>query len=118
MFLYMKRLGTNLVTKLSSVVNSMYIFMHIYSLFSGAHVALMTFADTPNDQYYFKDKQNIFSIQEAVQGLSHPGGGSKMVVAFKEARKLFSEAAGGRDFVTRVLVIATDADFYGRIQLF
>ncbi|XP_066021500.1 von Willebrand factor A domain-containing protein 2-like [Pocillopora verrucosa] len=56
--------------------------------------------------------QFAITADEAVQGLSHPGGGSKMVVAFKEARKLFSEAAGGRDFVTRVLVIATDADFY------
>ncbi|XP_022795516.1 collagen alpha-6(VI) chain-like [Stylophora pistillata] len=78
----------------------------------GAHLALMTFADKANDQYYFKDEQNVFSIQEAVSSLSHPGGGSNMDVAFEEARRLFSEAAGGRAIVTRVLVIATDADFY------
>lgn len=79
-------------------------------------MALMTFADAASDQYFFKDKQDIASIHEAIRRLSHPGGGSNMVLAFNEARRLFTVAEGGRSLVARVLVIATDADFYGRIK--
>ena len=74
-------------------------------------MALMTFADSANDQYFFRDKQDITPIHEAIRSLTHPGGGSDMVIAFNEARRLFSAAEGGRGLVTRVLVIATDADF-------
>ena len=79
-------------------------------------MALMTFADSVDDHYYFKDKQDIISIHEAIQGLSHPGGGSDMVTAFSEARRLFSSAEGERSLVTRVLVIATDADFICKLK--
>ena len=76
----------------------------------------MTFADSVNDHYYFKDKQDIISIHTAIQHLSHPGGGSDMDIAFSEARRLFSSAEGGRSLVTRVLVIATDADFICKLK--
>ncbi len=79
-------------------------------------MALMTFADSAIDQYFFKDKQDIKSIHQAIQRLSHPGGGSDMVIAFSEARRLFSSAEGGRDLVIRVLVIATDADFMCKLK--
>lgn len=79
-------------------------------------MALMTFADSVNDHYFFKDKQDIISIQKAIRRLSHPGGGSDMVIAFREAHKLFSSAEGGRSLVTRVLVIATDADFICKLK--
>ncbi|KAL9987661.1 hypothetical protein ACROYT_G002005 [Oculina patagonica] len=92
----------DLITKVSS---------QFVVISTGAHVALMTFADSANDQYFFKDKQDIASIHQAIRRLSHPGGGSDMVIAFNEARRLFSSAEGGRDLVKRVLVIATDADF-------
>ena len=76
----------------------------------------MTFADSVNDHYYFKDKQDIISIHTAIQHLSHPGGGSDMDTAFSEARRLFSSAEGGRSLVTRLLVIATDADFICKLK--
>lgn len=79
-------------------------------------MALMTFADTVNDQYFFKNRQDIISIHKAVQSLSHPGGGSNMDTAFSEARRLFSSAEGGRISVTRALVIATDADFICKLK--
>ena len=76
----------------------------------------MAFADTANDQYFFKDKQDITSIHKAISALSHPGGGSDMVIAFNEARRLFSSAEGGRNLVKRVLVISTDADFMCKLE--
>ena len=76
----------------------------------------MTFADSVNDHYYFKNKQDIISIHKAIRSLSHPGGGSDMDTAFSEARRLFSSAEGGRSIVTRVLVIATDADFICKLK--
>ena len=79
-------------------------------------MALMTFADSVNDHYYFKDKQDIISIHKAIQHLSHPGGGSDIETAFSEARRLFSSAEGGRSLVTRVLVIATDAGFTCKLK--
>ena len=88
----------------------------MFLLFLGTHVALMTFADSVSDHYYFKDRQDIISIHNAIQHLFHPGGGSDMDTAFSEARRLFSSAEGGRNLVTRVLVIATDADFICKLK--
>ena len=79
-------------------------------------MALMTFADSVSDHYYFQNKQDIISIHQAIRRLSHPGGGSDMNTAFSEARRLFSSAEGGRSLVTRVLVIATDADFICKLK--
>ena len=79
-------------------------------------MALMTFADSVNDHYFFKNKQDITSIHKAILSLSHPGGGSNMDTAFSEARRLFSSAEGARSLVARVLVIATDADFICKLK--
>jgi len=78
---------------------------------TGAHIALMSFADDINNLLLFKNSQNISAVHEAIGRLTHPGGGSNMAVAFSEARKLFSFANGGRKHVTRVLVVASDGNF-------
>ncbi|KAJ7376577.1 hypothetical protein OS493_033738 [Desmophyllum pertusum] len=66
------------------------------SFYYGTHVALMTFADSAMINIFFRDKQDITPIHEAIRSLTHPGGGSDMVIAFNEARRLFSAAEGGR----------------------
>ena len=86
---------------------------HPYFLFVGTHLALMYFADSAHPKHSLMDKQDAETIQQAVDSLLHPGGGTNLAVAFREARNLLSSAEGGRTHVPRVLIVATDGQHQG-----
>ena len=74
----------------------------------------MSFAEVADKLHYFRDKQNITAVHEAIAGLLLPGGGTNMAVVFKDALDLFSSDEGGRSHVTRVLVLVSDGVFQSK----
>ena len=78
------------------------------------HVSLVSFSQQENKLHSFKDKQTITAIHNAIEHLTHPGGGTNMTAVFGEARDLFSNAKGGRSHVTRVLVLVSDGDYQSK----
>ena len=86
-------------------------FIDRFGIHGRVHYSLLTFGNPPEIHLEFSAKSNSSaSLRSLIQGVPKPATGVALAEALRDAKMLFSPAAGGRKDAKRILVVIIDKE--------
>lgn len=86
-------------------------FIDRFGIHGRVHYSLLTFGNPPEVHLEFSAKSNSSAtLRSLIEGVPKPDTGVALAEALRDAKMLFSPAAGGRKDAKRILVVMIDKE--------